>query len=109
MADQQTQPLDELAWLIEMPYTGGGPPIYWTGVSGQEFSADSLQAMRFSREQDAQRMLDYLDSIAMRRQGFGGGFLNALLPPHDRVLADKSCYVVRQHAWIYPLTGDSNG
>jgi hypothetical protein len=38
----------EYGWLVER--TDSGSPLFWTGDS---FSADSLNAIRFARERDA--------------------------------------------------------
>jgi hypothetical protein len=43
----------EVGWLIERK----GEALWWTG-SG--FSADSLQAIRFARQVDAERMMKHL-------------------------------------------------
>ena len=54
----------ETAWLIEIPMsTFGGPPVWWagnyrTGSLNDSWSEDSLKAVRFSRKEDAQAVID---------------------------------------------------
>jgi len=53
----------ERAWLIEMPMaTFGGPPCWWTGnyktgALTDQWSQDSLNAVRFSRKEDAEAVI----------------------------------------------------
>jgi len=53
----------ETAWLIEMPMTTfGGPPCWWTGnyktgALTDQWSNDSLMAVRFSRKEDAEAVI----------------------------------------------------
>lgn len=53
----------EKAWLIEVPMTTfGGPPVWWTGnyktgSLNDQWSADSLDAVRFSRKEDAEKVI----------------------------------------------------
>ena len=44
---------DETAWLVET----GDPPTYW---DGGEFVADASDALRFARQQDAERVAGLL-------------------------------------------------
>lgn len=51
---------DELGWLIELKSHHNNPPTWW-GISanGKEWAwvTDSMQAVRFAREIDAQRVI----------------------------------------------------
>jgi hypothetical protein len=46
----------EYGWLIELPTKS--IPIYWDGNGPASFTPDYMQAVRFSRSDDAQRVLD---------------------------------------------------
>jgi len=71
----------ETAWLIEMPMaTFEGPPCWWTGDyrSGsltKQWSEDSLDAVRFFRKEDAEKVirgtLRLKEAIATEHQWIG--------------------------------------
>jgi hypothetical protein len=72
---------EETSWLIEMPMaTFGGPPCWWTGEyrSGKlnhQWSTDPLDAVRFARKEDAERVLHgtlrLKEAIATEHQWIG--------------------------------------
>lgn len=51
---------EEIAWLIEL--TGDNTPTWWSRIDGEDgvcgWSSDSLKAIRFSRAEDAQAIID---------------------------------------------------
>lgn len=47
----------ELAWLVEL---GSNPPQWWTGKSPQLFTSNHLEAIRFTRFEDAERAIHYM-------------------------------------------------
>lgn len=74
--------MTEKAWLIEMPMaTFNGPPCWWTGnyktgALTDQWSTDSLDAVRFSRKGDAERViagtLKLKEAVATEHQWEGG-------------------------------------
>ena len=53
--------MTESGWLIENSQYGEGPH-WWTGhmFDDDDWTKDSLQAVRFSRKEDAQKIIDYI-------------------------------------------------
>lgn len=51
----------ETGWLVETKLNGR--PVWWTGTF---FSNDSIDGIRFAREQDAQQAIDHLIPASMR-------------------------------------------
>jgi len=47
---------DEYVWLIEL---GSSPPMWFTGRPDDDFTVDAYDAVRFSRQQDAERAIYY--------------------------------------------------
>jgi hypothetical protein len=80
--------MNEIAWLIELnlPHPASRPEWFVGGpINSVEFSTDANKAMRFSRRQDAQAMLDWL-SINEK-----------LLIMHINV---PEMYKVTEHMWL---------
>jgi len=73
----RSQAGSSFAWVIELPL--GGAPSYWNGA---QFSPDHRCAVRFSRQEDAQRVID------------GGRATSAVGPTLSRM-----CKAV-EHGWI---------
>ncbi len=48
----------ETGWVIERAESSQHQPLYWTGPQG--WSADPLEAIRFARELDAERVASQL-------------------------------------------------
>lgn len=44
----------ETAWLIELPESRNGMPLWWTGGG---WTTDSLEAVRFARQCDAEAVI----------------------------------------------------
>ena len=53
------QPMTETAWLVEFTYHTGAP-WYWTGRGFEDFTPDHSNALRFSRQEDAERVRVWL-------------------------------------------------
>jgi hypothetical protein len=51
----------ESCWLIE------GAAVYWCGRSPDDFGKDVAEAVRFSRQEDAERVLHWIVPEQMRR------------------------------------------
>lgn len=55
----RTAPTTETAWLIE-----SGSRTYWSGHSATNFTTDNSEACRFSRREDAERVIFWLIAAA---------------------------------------------
>ena len=55
---------EESGWLIERGDSDGSRPNYWIGFSGNKslWSFDNLEAVRFSRKEDALRVRTSIES-----------------------------------------------
>lgn len=122
------QMTDETAWLIEWPMPDGAAPAYWTGGELEpkatkqrvaDFDRDSLKAVRFSRKEDAEKVLDYLCSIRLVRVDLfeemdrkklderpGKGYIDTLVKngfinvkKDYRVVGARELYRVTEHMW----------
>jgi hypothetical protein len=94
--------VSESAWLIEFKGSGNHRAMWFTGSpDGLPFSEDSLEAIRFSRREDARRLLEGM--LARRKQAATGPGESALLIFRLRLGGDN--YTVTEHMWCGPAEG----
>jgi hypothetical protein len=103
---------EERAWLIEQVPLRGSPACYFTGLPDQvgraAFSRDPLKAVRFARQEDAERVLTMLDLMDAHIQQ-GPDWVLGQRIGMGRLILGKDCYRVTEHMWCDPASQPTSG